>query len=131
MNNKEQYYEIVDYLKSEGLATEVCVCDDVISILNLADMCYMVNFLSEKKQRTEFVSGFLANSEIIRHVSKGLKYYKALVLKYRHRLNVMDITPENIDKLRKIKLETMENGPSEFIDYQMEEELVKKNKRGK
>ena len=125
MNNKKKYYKVVIFLEKEGLAKEICVCDEKVSILNLADKWYFVCLLSKRPFLKRFVGGFIADSEMIAYISNGYEYYKKFVVTHKDNIECILMNKKFIDNLRRIKLETMEKGPSEFIDYQLEEKLAK------
>lgn len=71
---------------------------------------------------------------MLRYISKCDEYYKEFVLSIgKNNLQILAITDDLIENLRKIKLDTMVNGQKKIISHELEEELAlkMKNRRGK
>lgn len=134
VNNKEKYYETVNALAEEGLVKEIYV-DENISILNVANKVYMVNVIESKKKRrnkdSEYVTGYMADSEMIDYVSNGFQYYYKMLKAQAGKVQMMKLSPEMIGKIRKFKAETSKKGPSKNISFEIEEKLMEKmNNKG-
>ena len=125
VNNKEKYYETINILTEEGLLREVFV-DENISILNIADKVYMVNVIDNKKKRKkaeQYVTGYMADSEMIDYVSNGYEHYYKMLKAQGSKIQLMKLDPQTIAKIRKFKSETSKKGPGKNINYETEERL--------
>lgn len=133
VNNKEKYYEVINGLAEEGLLREVYF-DDNISILNIADKVYMVNAIEEKKKHRkkgeQYVTGYMADYEMIDYVSNGFEYYYKMLKAQGGKVQLIKLDPQTIQKIKKFKAETLKKGPSKNINYEIEEKLMDKMKNG-
>ena len=127
INNKEKYYEVINALTEEGLVNEVYF-DANLSILNIANKVYMVNVIEEKKRKKgeQYVTGYMADHEMIDYVSNGFQYYYKMLKAHAGKAPVIKLDPEMIEKIRKFKAETLKKGPSKNINFEIEEKLKEK-----
>jgi len=131
MNNKKQYYEVIAPLIKEGLLREIYNTKD-ISVLNVAEEIYMINLINDNVKRNELVVGFLATDSIVDYISNGTEYYYDYYNDYKDKLVKVAFADYFINNIKKYKTNTLNNGPSKFINYEMEERLANKMKeRGK
>lgn len=124
-NNREEYYNCIRKLNKEGLVKEIFY-DEYLSILNIADEFYMINFIEENDKKDSYITGLIANYEMIDYVSNGLEYYYQLLKTLGNKAKTMTLNENTIEKIRGFKANTMEQGPSKFINYKTEIMLIKK-----
>lgn len=127
MNNKEQYYEMIASLIEDGLIREI-YHDDDMSILNLAEKIYMVNLIDINGKIRKCVGGIVIPQSAAEYVAGNLKNYNKYITRYQKNLLTVVFSEDFIKLIKSYKNETLKNGPSEFIDYEMEERLAKKMK---
>ena len=127
MNNEELYYEAISPLINSGLAREVFVSEN-ISILNLADAWYLVSLKNPNEKRKKYVVGFLANYKALEVISEDERNYNMVVERLGEDMNAVIVNSKLVNKVMQAQEITMRDGPSNFINHELEEEIALRNK---
>jgi regulator of sigma D len=90
----------------------------------------MVNVIESKKkykkQDEQYITGFMADHEMIDYVSNGYGHSYKMLKAQKGALQLMKLNPKTIEKIRTFKKETLRNGPDKNINYETEAKLKDK-----
>lgn len=91
----------------------------------------MINFIENNDKKGSDIAGLIANYEMIDYVSNGLEYYYRQLTALGDNADIMILDQQTIEKVRGFKADSIKNGPTKYIDYGTEVELIKKVNRRK
>ncbi len=125
--NRESFLEENKRFFENDLIKEVFY-NNYISILNVADMFYLVTDYS-KSEGTNDCYGLILDTKTLNYISKNdVNYYKVLKIipKELFVRKHLILSDKAYNKFIELKRDTMINGPTKYIDRKLEEKWSKK-----
>lgn len=124
MNKREEFLKDNKKFFDSGYVKEVYV-NEYLSIMNICNSLYAVSEYSKSSYGNMYYA-FMVTPNQVRKIITDNSYFFEWVLsldKEMFKKITMAFDEKNFRLMKEIEEETRLNGPSEFVDLQMEEEL--------
>ena len=130
MTKKEIFLEKIRPYVEAGFLREVA-SSDKLSVYNFCDRCYLASHYDFVGKHNDVPIGVIIDKSFIKSVisdDKNLVHMlQSMSNESRGKITV-EFSPRTKSALMDTLNLSKKEGPSQFIDYQLEEELLKKNK---
>lgn len=132
MNNKEKFYNLSKDFFDAGIIREIYNSDN-ISICNICNATYVV-FDYNLLKNLDYPIGFLFNQNGIKDVINNYEGYLALIASFDkadYKRSSIELSPDKFEKYLNLKNKMDIEGPGKDINYDFEEEIMKKYGNGR
>lgn len=130
MTNKEKFLQFAQPYFDAELIREIASTDNLM-ICNLCDRFYVAYIYELMNNSTKFTHGVIINKDFIKEILEDdnniILGFPRLSKSEQQKL-LIELSPEKYQVMLQLKEKTNREGPSKFIDYQLEQELMAKNK---